>query len=595
MAGMTRMSAIILRHIVFLPLALLPALAGAQVSIPPIQAVPSVASPVAPATQPVALRFSWAADHPSGVYFAKDEAKLSLLIDNTTSAALPLEGNVTFGRIDSGTFTPISITPITPVSINPGRRVRLEIPATFGLPATYALRVNDQLVPGVFDLPLVSRFPPQAAENTIAWSANLPPQAGLIDGFLVDYAARTGIRRFVVHDALAADPPAFLKLLPEAKKAKLDFVWHITLPIMANVDASVAAHLSKYVDTVMKDANGVITGIAVDPWLPKDRAMDPAEYRACYLAIYQAAKKADPHVTMLGTTWAVATRRLLLDPKDAMRPYVDAVASSGDRADFVVATQLDKPLTPERVWLLPKADGGCDIPVPVALAAGLRTLPVPPEDHGITVHVFGGTVLLQRVRPETPPYVVVFQGNGYSVAAIAGIGAGTTPLDAEWPHLAKSPGATLEVMDENREMRLVDATGNVLERKTGDLFAVPLDGSMWYLIAPTSAEETAALLRRAPAQGLAVAEVTGGAVHATDAGPELVVRVRNALLDEKGGAVRVLRGDKEVGVRELVAISPGKTVEVNVPVEGPVEAGDELTVEVRLGDAASRQRMVVGK
>ena len=91
------------------------------------------------------------------------------------------------------------------------------------------------------------------------------------------------------------------------------------------------------------------------------------------------------------------------------------------------------------LWILPpaSADPWPVVPTAVALAQEATVVPVPPPsvDRGVSVHLLGGAVFFQQIHPQNLPYAAMFQGDGYAVAAVAGLSAGT-PLDALYPGLA---------------------------------------------------------------------------------------------------------------------------------------------------------------
>ena len=82
------------------------------------------------------------------------------------------------------------------------------------------------------------------------------------------------------------------------------------------------------------------------------------------------------------------------------------------------------------------------------------------------------------------PYIATFQGDGYAVAAVAGLSA-NTPIDHEFPGLArtrstvtpaaittpddKPPYPSVEVPDDTRSMRVVDSAGAGLDGRGGGL------------------------------------------------------------------------------------------------------------------------------
>ena len=79
--------------------------------------------------------------------------------------------------------------------------------------------------------------------------------------------------------------------------------------------------------------------------------------------------------------------------------------------------------------------------------------------------------------------MVVFQGNDYAVAAVAGGKAGGQE--------------SVRVPDDTRDLQVVDTAGRPVNCRVGDLLFIPLDGHMRYLLSSGSGEDLAAVLRPA--------------------------------------------------------------------------------------------------
>ncbi len=112
--------------------------------VPTAQTVPAVVSDALGAQRNVAeapLRWSWEnPDHASGIYYAKADAKLTLLLDNTTKDALPVAGQILFGRLEGpapGTFKPLSVTPLAAATLQGGQRAKIPLAVTFAAAGDY--------------------------------------------------------------------------------------------------------------------------------------------------------------------------------------------------------------------------------------------------------------------------------------------------------------------------------------------------------------------------------------------------------------------------------------------------------------------------
>jgi len=260
---------------------------------------------------------------------------------------------------------------------------------------------------------------------------------------------------------------------------------------------------------------------------------------------------------------------------------------------------------------------GAAAPAAVALGEGAAIAAVPPPgiDHGATEHLLGGAVMFQKLQSGagwTLPYVTAFQGDGYSIAAVAWLSAGT-PLDAMYPGLArtrtvvapaadddKPPYPNLEVEDEPGSMRVVDAAGAPVDCRNGDTLYVPAADRVVYVLAGGSAEDLMSLLRVATPNRLPVMEVSATAAS----GGVVTVRLTNIGTDEVGGTVRLLApasAGKERAIlaeKEFVPLSPGKVLELpmelsaELPKEGLLVA--EIVTAGRSGGVVQRTAVAIG-
>lgn len=610
-------------------LSLLAAHAPAAPVLPPL---PGATQPAAAAdTHPApTVQVQWTtADHPSGLYHARDAGKVTVTIENRGDEPTDLGGQFAFGPTPGADepFKPLTITPLVESTLAKGQRVRMEVPIRFAGVGDYELRLNGEPVRAPDGRTFRCIFPPRPADALAPaalpaqshFSAPLPPGAAA-PGVSADTIARTGVRRFNAEFHFPADtpaPPGALNTYPPqdltailqalaAAKAELFLTVHI--PTTDPADREGPAMLHEQLKRLLAAAGatatspGAIRALALAPRQPLDQVQPDrrlahiASFRAHYLAAYEAAKKADKTILMLGTPSYAATETLLLskDQQNAdLAAFVDAYAAAS-LPDLLAARALTgastAPAQRKDIHLLTPA-----MPPAAALAMGITTVPLPPHDRNATVQLLSSVALFEVVHPDHPPYIAVFQGNGYAIAAIAGPGA-ATPLDARYPQLAAAvpvptddkpaPTPELVVLDDTRDMRILDSAGTEVDCRTGDVLHIPLDRSVRYLLQGGSAEDLAALLRTARARHLPPLDIAQlGILPADRQSPvRMHLRLRSASQEETPGTVRLIAPgrtpaeDRTVGTRAFVGISPGKQLELTVPVEGPLEG--PLVVEL---------------
>lgn len=599
------------------------------------------------------LRFSWAEpDHPSGIYHPAETAKLSVLVENPTKEPLALAGEIAFGTPTGVTldpFKPLSVTPITPTTVAPGQRAKLPLTVTFANVGPYELRHRGnpadagETIGGAGGLPLTCifapRMPPQpitAPRHISQWVLPLPPEAATRADYLTDLSRQTSVSTFLLDErfrydretkialALGASLDAPLErveaLFAEAAQLRVGGAGGIVLRVAVPVtsDASAPEILAAYITDAYKRVHGALRGVVLVPQLPENSVLTPAaarnRFRVLYLAAYKAAKGADKNVVMLGAGSAAATRSWLIEGDNSLGPYVDAMALS-DATQFAEA-RAQLPHAP--TWVLPAgAYHWADVPAAAAMAEGAAMvgLPAPADDRGVTAHLLGGSVLFQSLRanhPDAPdaapgdmpslPFMAVFQGDNFSVAAIAGLGAGTA-LDVRFPGLAagktvvvptRDPDvddpayANVQVPDDQRSLRVVDGAGAPVDCKVGDMLYVPATDRMVYLLGAGKAEDLAALLRPAPVSRVPVFDFTlaippdvGG-----EGGGGLTLHLTNISEKELGGTVRVFRptGEREAAAeplasREFAPVGSGKSLDVFLDAGPTVRAGQPLVLE----------------
>lgn len=535
------------------------------------------------------------ADHPSYLYYSKEDAKFELIAQNLTDSPQTLAGKVEFVALTPDGDKPVevlSITPIVETTLPARQAVKLPIEATFAGPGRYEIRWQGKKVESAAGLDIDCIFPPRVGPSP-RWLSRVPEPAQKISGYLPDYVVRTSVNQFVVDAefpvAAQGRDGAILKDIANSKAQAI-----VCVNLREGVKANQAAALHTYISGLLSQVNpGTVRGIVVLP-PPGNAPADLGTYRAFYLATYDAAKKKDKSIAMLGAGSAQATTVLLLTPDEKgteLRSYTDGVVSSGAPSDVAMAREA---VGPEGfVVVLPQS--ASHMPSAVLLSEGVNLVPVIDGDRGVLEHLFGGTALFERLHPGYHPYIGVFQGDGYSVAAIAGPGAGT-PEDVTWKNLPVAQGATMEVADENQEMRLVDINGRPVDARKGAVWQIPLDGRVRYLIQGGTAEEQAALLRTAVASKLAIVDVEVIDIVLTPAAKrygDLRVKIYNARPFEVSGSLKVMTPKGDVLVtRNFVPISEGKYIEALLPIDKPLTT-DELIVEVTGRYGSLKQKLKV--
>jgi len=509
------------------------------------------------------------------------------------------------------------------------------VAATFGAAGTYEVRwkADATAVPVTIGhasgQALQCIFAPRVTDdrNDTPWLTLLPKAAPRTSGFMADYVKQTSVHRFLIDERFAFDAQANVGLgfgaslgdgnaattrevdtfLGEALAAKASLVLRVTVPSATIPDPKTVTAFRQYVSDAARRCRGMMRAIVV---MPEARTEETAEglaaYRAFYLAGYEAAKGQSKNIVMLGAGTAQATQALIL--KQNLGAYLDGVAVTDAAVQPMMITAEGGAKRP--LWVLPPlaADPWHVLPPtpPVAaLALGAVVAPVPPPgiDRGVTAHLMGGAVLIQRVRlpvaldPATQPieaaegavpfnelpFIAVFQGDGFALAAIAGLSAGT-PIDAVYPELARTrtvvspvtpddePAyANLEIGDDTHTMRVVDGEGSPVECRVGDSLYVPAGDKMVYVLQGGTADELAGSIRPGVLNRVPLVSI-----RAIQGEAGITVRLTNIRPAEVGGAVRLFaqgEGGKPALLAEkaFAPILPGRTVEV------PLEAGAPAT------------------
>ncbi len=585
-------------------------------------------------------------DHPSGLYYVKGEAKVALTVDNTSGQAQEFSGEIAFGPAASGgDVNPLSVTPVETVTVAAGQRVKIPLSLTFGAAGDYQLnwhRGNAQtpieFAPENTGVGLRCIFAPRAAKaEESPWLAVLPPAAVRVPGLLTDYSQQTTVWRFLIDERFAYDAKtnvglgfgastgagaaAIDNLLAEAARAKVQLYVRVSVPLAQADDPKVIDAFRTYLFDAIRRCHGTLAAIAITPEQPPQTAwtdIDQAAFRTFYLAGYEAAKHADKNVQLLGAGSAQATADLLLQKDPRLIAFVDALALSDAAGEPARAAPLLAAQKLPLVVLPPRSGKAAPPAAALAQHATIVPIPEPETDNGVTAHLLNGTVFYKRLSISIPtadptvagtsniPFIALFQGDGYTVAAIAGFSAGTD-LDGQYPALAGAPThveplkpddkpyPNLEVGDDTHSMRVVDAAGAPVDCRIGDSVFVPAADAMVYLLQGGSAEDLAGTLLPATAHRLPLLEIT--ATQAADG--KVKLRLHNISVREQSGTLRLIRpptaGDQaaaELAAKDFSPIEPGKQTDVSLDVAA--QPGGTLVAEITTtGPSAAVQRTAV--
>jgi hypothetical protein len=596
------------------------------------------------------VRVQWSgADHPSGVYYVKAQANLDVIIENLSADAMPLDGSIAFGPRGAGVgdFKPLSLTPIAPSTLASHERAKLPMAVSFGAAGLYELRwihadKTSTEIASPAGVPLQAIFAPRGAGTPdTPWLTTLPRTAALVPGYLPDFVSQTTVRRFLIDERFAFDPAANLglglgaslgisseqadALFTDAARAGAFLVLRVNVPVDHPPQAESIAAFRRYIVDAATRARGTLKGLVIVPELgnePEATGAVRRAFRDFYLAGYDEAKKHDKNIAMLGAGSAQMTQSFLLSPSepgknDRLGAYLDAFAITDTTAQPAAARAAcgDAKLP---LWVLPPRgpDPWPLVPAAAALAeeAAIVAAPPPAIDRGVTEHLLGGSVFFQKIHPASLPYVATFQGDGYAVAAVAGLSA-HTPMDALFPGLARTrtvvrpaqgddqpPYPNVEVPDDSRSMRVVDASGDPVDCRAVDTLFVPAGDHILYLLRAGNAEDLAALLRPATTHHLPLMEIIA-APAVVSAGenrkPAITLRLTNISSDDAGGALKIVapgtgenKAETTLGESDFAAISPGKSLDLTIALSTEIP-GVPLIVEIKTRGLLQRTAIVL--
>jgi hypothetical protein len=570
------------------------------------------------------------------VYYATSPAKFTVIIDNRSASPLAVAGDILFGPRPgpNESFKPLSVTPVTPTTLPAGARARIPLELAFASVGSYELRWNHdgetttiENVPNSLQCIFAPRVP--TSRDLSPWITALPRAAVNTPGLLSDYIAQTSVHRFLIDERFAFDAGANIglgfgaswagpgvpgrdidALLAEARVAKASLILRVSVRA-SEADPRMLRAFRAYIADACRRAHGTLDGLVISPEDDGSplTANQREVFRDYYLAGYEAAKHEDKTIQLLGAGSAQSTLELLAD----MQTYIDATALTDAAAQPVLLGAPDA-LRQKPSWILPPLleDPWPLVPPAAALAAGAAVVPLPPPqvDHGVTAHLLGDAVLSQRVHlaaaalgpPNNPardlPFIAVFQGDRYALAAIAGLSA-NTPIDASFPALArtrtlvepvrpdeKPPYPNLEVGDDTHTMRVVDAQGSPIDCRIGDDLYIPLGDQIVYLLQAGTADELAGSLRPANVNRLPVVEIAASPLPRPRR-TGILLKVRNITASEIGGRIRLIRPAPNassppavLATADLAPIAPGDSIELPLDLHDPIALPPSVLIEL---------------
>ena len=457
---------------------------------------------------------------PAHIFYPKDKAVFPVALSNSGEAPLPAPGSIIFGRWEGPAFVVVQSHLLTPALIPPGGRLRVDVPVEFAQTGRYELRIGSQVV--ATGMPIHCILPPRTEAlkgQPSPWLGAMPDELmGSSAATVTDYIQHTAIQTLVWdYPWHAPNRPlitqeAVDQLVAGVKAGSGQLILRIGIRTQAHADPRDVADFNEFMTALAKRAKGVLTAVVVAP-LEADQAQ--ASYTSYYLAAYAAAKRADPNTRLLATGMALRDALYLTGQPAAAGlswgKYQDGIGSRPMAGELATALKLAAGRKHD-VWVLPWAawDGpvpAVALPAVAALAAGATRVPLTGFDHGTKAHLFTGATYVGRVHDDQPYYLAAYQGQGYGVVALAGLGAGTL-TDLKWPEAAArmntgtAKPATLSVPDPDGSMRVVDNQGRPVECRKGDTLVIPLGREMVYLLGIATAEDMLALLRPQSAVGL---------------------------------------------------------------------------------------------
>ncbi|MCL2646530.1 MAG: hypothetical protein FWD61_05935, partial [Phycisphaerales bacterium] len=252
------------------------------------------------------LKVTWGeADHASGIYYVKQTASLNVMVENATDGEMVLDGEVAFGPV-SGVgkeFKAVSVTPIKATVVGANQRAKIPLKVEFAAAGVYELRWTSgekitMAVEHAAGIQLQAIFAPRVGEEAETagggrWVTNLSRQAGLIAGYLQDYAQQTSVRRFVLDERFGFDPKMQIGLgmgaslglsvkqldglFVDVGKAKAGLVLRVVVSVGEKPEATLPrSQKSEGADHQSRDRQGATGAVPPPPPLPHGRSLTVA-------------------------------------------------------------------------------------------------------------------------------------------------------------------------------------------------------------------------------------------------------------------------------------------------------------------------------
>ncbi len=540
----------------------------------------------------------------------------------------------------------LATTPINKTVVPPGRSMLIRLPVRFEKAGGYQLRWQGRSVYSgnawKRHIPFMCVYRPAGENLPVAeshWLSHLPraffqyPQAG--NGYIADYMRRTGIRRFTLTVYRGqSGPRRTFRILPALDNAggkialvvvldgatHLNWGEHFLQTAVVRFRRQLARALQRLGPLcqalVIAQNDDLSASLNWDRWLkPAYRRSILQARRVFAQTVFSIAKRANPNLPILATP-RVLKLGFTLRTRVKHKPpggCLDGVAVPDRTGYMPLVHQLALGHPPVRVWVLPPQSyagvisvrrrmnaGGSGEPgfvglarrrhvnPAIALASGAAVAPLGFRRAGIgyIAHLLGSAVLFRTVHPYLPPLLAVFQRQGYAVAVVAGLGAGSV-RDVQWaawkhwpPEIRKLSGRPLAelikskhsprkaykkkkfpwsrcfanaypigrmvIFDPEGVMRGFNSQGEPLKTRYPGEVEIPLNKQLFFVKAPGAARNLVAALRTAELHGLPPAAMApfwnkNGKVCPSGSGAyRLEIVIRNARVGRLPGKLRVM-------------------------------------------------------
>ncbi len=537
--------------------------------------------------------------HPAGIYHVGQTGVVNLLIVNKGPVQATLGGRLQWKKIARRNMAihavstrprnsglPVGHGGIASVKIKPtpvaaGRELKIALPVNFRHSGRYELQWQFRHAIRPIFGPVLAIHPPHGAalpEIDSQWIANVPAaffQPKSAD-CIQDYIRQTGIRRFLLNIDFGKKPsadtdrrpreiPGLIRLMQTIRRQGGYTI--IRLNIIAGAaggDFPAKPALKRWLMGNILPATGAVQAVVVNPVGFSVRSRHELAGRAVPLAAEQLLFR---RITEILHSYAPNVqvvpelKKLGGDAYCPLSPHIFNSAASRGSGPTVAITDAPGWLafmyfsarfpSPPTLWVLPqlhynstavihlhrgRVRPGNRLSPLMALVAGATVVPVHAGlRFGAMADLLGGAVAFATVHSRLPPEIAVFQGNGRSVAIVAGLGAGSLH-DALWRYWTKErikwrrrgqlagnkwhilrpgrfPAGEMTVYDPEDVMQSFDASGRRRPTPFPGEQHIPLDSHFYFLTATASARNLVASLRTAEIHGYPLAFVAATCRH----------------------------------------------------------------------------------